>query len=160
MIFWCERWEGGKGAETGRETETQQRDQQDGRQTPGKTVGSRSRWSRGELWFPIQSDVADGSGGGSSFAHAELFKSRTMAQIDWRERISVDSAVCHGKPCIKGTRIMVSIILDYLSAGETHASILEQYPGLADDDIQAVLGYAAWLAHEEEQQPLHTGTVE
>jgi uncharacterized protein (DUF433 family) len=75
---------------------------------------------------------------------------------DWRERISVNPKVCHGKPCIKGTRIMVSIILDYLKAGESVEEILRQYPTLRPNDIQAAMGYAAWLAHEEEQHPLHT----
>jgi uncharacterized protein (DUF433 family) len=75
---------------------------------------------------------------------------------DWRERIAIDPKVCHGKPCIKGTRIMVSIILDYLMAGEPTDEILRQYPTLAPQDVQAAIGYAAWLAHEEEAHPLHT----
>jgi uncharacterized protein (DUF433 family) len=75
---------------------------------------------------------------------------------DWRKRISVSPRVCHGKPCIKGTRIMVSIILDYLRAGESHKEILRQYPTLKPVDIVAALGYAAWLAHEEDAHPLHT----
>lgn len=82
-----------------------------------------------------------------------------MKPDDWKERISIDPNTCHGKPCIKGTRITVSIVLDYLSAGESHESIREGYPQLTDEDIQAVLGYAAWLAHEEEFQPLHTQTT-
>ena len=75
---------------------------------------------------------------------------------DWRKRISVSPKVCHGKPCIKGTRIMVSIILDYLRAGESRQEILRQYPTLKLADITAALGYAAWLAHEEDTHPLHT----
>jgi len=74
----------------------------------------------------------------------------------WRDRISVDPKICHGKPCIKGTRIMVSIILDYLHAGESREEILRQYPTLSLADIDAALGYAEWLAHEEEGYPLHT----
>jgi len=74
----------------------------------------------------------------------------------WRERISIDPNVCHGKPCIKGTRIMVSIILDYLSAGESQEAILEAYPQLSPEDIRAVMEYAAWLVHEEERHPLHS----
>lgn len=81
-----------------------------------------------------------------------------MSEKEWRERISIDPNVCHGRPCIKGTRIMVSIILDYLSAGESHEAIRQAYPQLTEEDIQAVLRYAAWLAHEEERQPLHTET--
>src|SRR5947208_1687045 len=75
---------------------------------------------------------------------------------DWRERISIDPTICHGKPCIKGTRIMVSIILDYLRAGESREEILRQYPTLKAEDVDAALGYATWLAHEEDAHPLHT----
>ena len=82
-----------------------------------------------------------------------------MAADDWRERISVDPNVCHGKPCIRGTRIMVSILLDYLTAGESVETLLEEYPTLTAEDVRAAVGYAAWLAHEEEEQPLHTGTT-
>ena len=79
-----------------------------------------------------------------------------MSDLDWQDRVSIDPLVCHGRPCIKGTRIMVSIILDYLKAGETPEEIRRQYPTLTEEDIRAALAYAAWLAHEEEQQPLHT----
>jgi uncharacterized protein (DUF433 family) len=75
---------------------------------------------------------------------------------DWQTRVSVSPKVCHGKPCITGTRIMVSIILDYLRAGEPREEILRQYPTLKLQDIDAALGYASWLAHEEEEHPLHT----
>jgi len=54
---------------------------------------------------------------------------------------------------------MVSIILDYLTGGESVETILREYPTLKEDDIRAAIGYAAWLAHEEEQQPLHTETT-
>ena len=76
--------------------------------------------------------------------------------VDWRKRIAIDPKICHGKPCIKGTRIMVSIVLDYLRARETREEILRQYPSLEPEDIDAALGYAAWLAHEEDEHPLHT----
>jgi uncharacterized protein (DUF433 family) len=66
--------------------------------------------------------------------------------IAWSDRVSINPKVCHGKPCIKGTRIMVSILLDYLHAGESRAEILRQYPTLKPEDSDAVLGYAAWLA--------------
>jgi len=83
-------------------------------------------------------------------------KKSAAAAAEWQERISVDPNVCHGKPCIKGTRIMVSIVLDYLKAGESVETILGQYPTLKEEDIRAAIGYAAWLAHEEDEQPLHT----
>jgi uncharacterized protein (DUF433 family) len=50
----------------------------------------------------------------------------------------------------------VSIVLDYLQAGEPPTEVLRQYPTLKLEDIDAALGYAAWLAHEEEEHPLHT----
>jgi uncharacterized protein (DUF433 family) len=63
--------------------------------------------------------------------------------MNWRDRISVDAKVCHGKACIKGTRIMVSVVLDNLAAGEPVEAILRSYPTLKPDDIQAALGYRA-----------------
>jgi uncharacterized protein (DUF433 family) len=68
--------------------------------------------------------------------------------MNWRDRISVDANVCHGKTCIRGTRIMVSVVLDNLAAGEPVEAILRSYPTLKPDDIQAALGYAAELARE------------
>ena len=67
---------------------------------------------------------------------------------DWRERISIDPNVCHGKPCIKGTRIWVSLIVDNLAFGSTEEEILEVYPSLSSDDIKAALAYAAEMARE------------
>jgi uncharacterized protein (DUF433 family) len=67
---------------------------------------------------------------------------------NWRDRISVDPAVCHGKPCIRATRIFISVILDNLAAGQTAQQIIESYPGLTAEDIHAALSYAAELAHE------------
>jgi len=66
--------------------------------------------------------------------------------MDWRERIAVDPHVCHGRPCIRGTRIMVSVVLDNLAAGVPSEEILESYPALQQADIQAALEYAAELA--------------
>ena len=68
--------------------------------------------------------------------------------MDWQERISVDPLVCHGKACIKGTRIMVSVILDNLAAGVSPEEILRSYPSLSPQDIQAAIAYAAELARE------------
>ena len=82
-----------------------------------------------------------------------------IMKLDWQERVAIDPDVCHGKPTIRGTRIMVSILLDYLKAGETHEEIFRQYPTLEEADIRAAIAYAAWLAHEEEQHPIHTETT-
>ncbi|MGB6068664.1 MAG: DUF433 domain-containing protein [Desulfomonilaceae bacterium] len=59
------------------------------------------------------------------------------------ERISVDPNVCHGQPCVKGTRIMVWLILNYLASGDRVEDILAAYPAVTRDDIRACLAYAA-----------------
>jgi uncharacterized protein (DUF433 family) len=64
------------------------------------------------------------------------------------KRISIDPRVCFGKPCIKGTRIWVSLILDFLASGETEGQILAAHPQLQADDIRAALAYAAEIARE------------
>ncbi len=71
-----------------------------------------------------------------------------VKEMEWRERISVDPLVCHGKACIKGTRVMVSIILDNLAEGVSQEEILKSYPSLTPADIQAAVAYAAELARE------------
>jgi len=68
--------------------------------------------------------------------------------MNWRERITVDPQVCHGKACFKGTRIMVSVILDSLAEGASIEEILESYPSLTVDDIKAAIAYAAELSRE------------
>lgn len=68
--------------------------------------------------------------------------------MSWRERITVDPQVCHGKACIQGTRVMVSVILDNLAAGLGRDEILSSYPSLVSEDIEASIAYAAELARE------------
>ena len=68
--------------------------------------------------------------------------------MNWQDHISVNPQVCHGKACIKGTRVMVSVILDNLAAGVSPEEILASYPSLASKDIEAALAYAAELARE------------
>jgi uncharacterized protein (DUF433 family) len=58
-------------------------------------------------------------------------------------RISIDPAVCFGKPCIRGTRIWVSLILDFLVSGTTMEELLEEYPQLIMEDIRAAIAYGA-----------------
>ncbi|HEY3391574.1 MAG TPA: DUF433 domain-containing protein [Lacipirellulaceae bacterium] len=67
--------------------------------------------------------------------------------MTWQQRITVDSAVCHGKPCIRGTRVMVSVILDNLAAGEPAEEIMRGYH-VEREDVQAAIQYAAELARE------------
>ena len=64
------------------------------------------------------------------------------------ERITTIPDVCNGKPTIRGMRITVKTILEYIAAGETTESILEAYPFLENADIKAALEYAAWLADQ------------
>ena len=64
-------------------------------------------------------------------------------------RIISDPAICSGKPCIKGTRIPVHIVLGLLAAGETRDNIQTAYPHISEQDISACLEYAAFLADEE-----------
>lgn len=63
-------------------------------------------------------------------------------------RISIDPQVCFGKPCIRGHRIWVSLILDLLASGLTTTEILEEYPDLEEADILACIAYGAEMARE------------
>jgi uncharacterized protein (DUF433 family) len=65
------------------------------------------------------------------------------------ENITTDPLVCHGKACIKGTRIMVSVILDNLAARVSEEEILQSYPTLTSKDIYTAISYAAELAREQ-----------
>lgn len=68
-----------------------------------------------------------------------------MNRDELLQRITVDPQVCSGKPCIRGHRIWVSLILDRLADGETIAELLADYPGLEDADIRACIAYGAEL---------------
>lgn len=74
--------------------------------------------------------------------------------VDWQERIQSKPEVCHGKACIRGTRIMVSVVLDNLAEGLTTLEIVADYPPLTAEDVRAAVAYAATLAREEELVPL------
>jgi uncharacterized protein (DUF433 family) len=65
-----------------------------------------------------------------------------------RDRISIDPQICGGKPCIKGTRIWVSLILDFLADGVSEADILNSHPQLQAEDIRACIAYGAEIARE------------
>ncbi|MBI3812506.1 MAG: DUF433 domain-containing protein [Nitrospirae bacterium] len=64
------------------------------------------------------------------------------------QRILVDPEVCFGKPCIRGTRILVSLLLDFLAAGMSIKEILEDYPHLTEEDIRAAIAYGAEMSRE------------
>ncbi|MBI3045119.1 MAG: DUF433 domain-containing protein [Betaproteobacteria bacterium] len=63
-------------------------------------------------------------------------------------RITTDPNICFGKPCIRGTRIWVSLIVENLADGVTEKELLEAYPQLTPDDIRAALAYAAEVTRE------------
>jgi len=68
--------------------------------------------------------------------------------MNWKERIIYQPDICHGIPCVKDTRIQVSLILDNLALGKTYEEIIENYPSITDKDIKACLLYAAELSKE------------
>ena len=65
---------------------------------------------------------------------------------DWQDRISINPRVLHGRACIRGTRIPVSVVLDNVAAGLDTSGSIQSYPTLTADDIRAALSYAAELA--------------
>lgn len=71
-----------------------------------------------------------------------------MAQPKLLDRISVNPNICFGKPCIRGTRIWVSLVLDFLAAGNSVEEILEAYPHLEKADIRACMAYGAAMSRE------------
>ena len=76
--------------------------------------------------------------------------------MNWTDHISSNTGICHGKPCIRGTRVMVSVILDNLADNVDEETILQNYPSLNREDIRAAISYAAELARER-FVPLKTG---
>jgi uncharacterized protein (DUF433 family) len=68
--------------------------------------------------------------------------------MDWHPYITTDPEICHGKACVTGTRIMVSVVLDNLAVELSAEEILESYPSLSREAIQACIAYAADLARE------------
>ena len=71
-----------------------------------------------------------------------------MDREDLLNRISIDPTICFGKPCIRGHRIWVSLILDLLAGGSTFQDVLENYPGLSKADIRACIAYGAEMSRE------------
>jgi uncharacterized protein (DUF433 family) len=71
-----------------------------------------------------------------------------MREDNLLSRISIDPNICFGKPCIRGHRIWVSLILDLLASGETIDEILEEYPSIEREDVLACLAYGAEMARD------------
>ena len=68
--------------------------------------------------------------------------------MNWRNRITVDPKVCHGRACIRGTRVFASVVLDNLAAGHDEEEIVSSYPSLTIEDVKAAIAYAAELTRE------------
>ena len=68
--------------------------------------------------------------------------------MNWRDHITVDPMICHGRACFTGTRVLVTTILDNLAAGLDMEEIIKSYPSISRESIQAAVGYAADLAKE------------
>lgn len=68
--------------------------------------------------------------------------------MNWQDFITVDPNVCHGKACIKGTRVMVSVVVDNVAAGRSVDDIVRSYPSLTREGIEAAIRYAAELTRE------------
>ncbi len=75
--------------------------------------------------------------------------------MDWRGRIVIDWDIHHGDPCIKGTRIPVSVIVASLADGDTFDQVIDAYPQLTIDDIRAALKFAAEAVSTSDFVPLH-----
>lgn len=73
---------------------------------------------------------------------------RAVDRSELLARISIDSKVCFGKPCIRGHRLWVSLILDLLASGQTTQQLLDDYPGLEEADILACIAYGAEMTRE------------
>jgi uncharacterized protein (DUF433 family) len=71
-----------------------------------------------------------------------------MTREELLSRITISPQICFGKPCIRGHRLWVSLILDLLASGMTHQEVVEEYPGLEEADILACIAYGAEMSRE------------
>lgn len=71
-----------------------------------------------------------------------------MTRDELLSRITIDPRICFGKPCVRGHRLWVSLILDFLASGMSHDELLEQHPGLEEGDILACIAYGAEMSRE------------
>ena len=78
--------------------------------------------------------------------------------MSWRDRIVVDASIHHGEPCIKGTRVPVSVIVGSIADGDTPQEVIEAWPQLSGDDVRAALKFAAEAVNSADFVPLdHDG---
>jgi uncharacterized protein (DUF433 family) len=76
-------------------------------------------------------------------------KGKKISRIDWKDRVVINPEIHHGDPCIKGTRVPVSVIVGSVADGMSVSEVLEAYPQLTPDDIRAALAYAAEVLRHE-----------
>ena len=69
--------------------------------------------------------------------------------MNWRDHIVADPAICHGKPCFRGTRVMVSVVLDCLAEGMKTEEIVVEYPALTEEAIRSALAFSSELAQDQ-----------
>ena len=75
---------------------------------------------------------------------------------NWRQKIVIDPAIHHGEPCIKGTRVPVSVVVGSIADGDTWEQILEAWPQLTSEDVRAALKFAAEAVNNADFIPLYT----
>ena len=68
--------------------------------------------------------------------------------MNWRDHVTVDPEICHGRACIAGTRVLLATVLDNLAAGLSAEEVVRSYPSLTPESVQAAVLYAAELARE------------
>ena len=93
-------------------------------------------------------DYVRRGGDGAQRVPAGAYPRGSLHPMIWHDRIVVDPTVCHGKACIRGTRVQVAVVLDSLAEGLSVEQIIAEYPALRADDVLATLAYAAELARE------------
>ena len=72
-----------------------------------------------------------------------------MSADELLELVSIDPAVCHGQPTIRGTRVLVTVLLDALAGGLSTEEIVAHYPSIDETGVRAAAAYGAWLAKQE-----------
>src|SRR5260221_14415349 len=87
-------------------------------------------------------------------AHGVRLRPRSEMKANWRERIVIDPAIHHGEPCIKGTRVPLSVIVGSVADGDTPEQIIDAWPQLTGDDIKAALKFAAEAVNNADFVPL------
>jgi len=82
-----------------------------------------------------------------------------MTRDELLQRIAIDPNICFGKPCIKGHRIWVSLVLDLLASGWSFQQVLDNYPGIIEEDVRACIAYGAEMSRERYVDiPIGSGT--